>query len=155
MTAHETSLLPATLRLGAVHLTVSDLERSVGWYQDALGLRVQRREDAAAALGAGGEELVVLHEEPGARPAGRHAGLYHFALLFPAREELARAVRRLIDARTPISGASDHGVSEAIYLPDPDGNGIELYADRPRAAWPPPAPGERIGMFTRASTSTT
>jgi catechol 2,3-dioxygenase len=150
MTAHETSLLPTTLRLGAVHLTVSDLERSVGWYQDALGLRVQRREDAAAALGAGGEELVVLHEEPGARPAGRHAGLYHFALLFPAREELARAVRRLIDARTPISGASDHGVSEAIYLPDPDGNGIELYADRPRAAWPPPAPGERIGMFTRA-----
>jgi catechol 2,3-dioxygenase len=150
MTAHETSLLPATLCLGAVHLTVSDLDRSVGWYQDALGLRVQRREDAAAALGAGGEELVVLYEEPGALPAGRHAGLYHFALLFPAREELAHAVRRLIATRTPISGASDHGVSEAIYLPDPDGNGIELYADRPRTAWPPPAPGERIGMFTRA-----
>jgi catechol 2,3-dioxygenase len=152
MTAHETSdaLLPATLRLGAVHLTVSDLDRSVGFYQDALGLRVQRREDAVAALGAGGEELVVLYEQPRARPAGRHAGLYHYALLFPAREELARAVQRLIDTRTPISGASDHGVSEAIYLPDPDGNGIELYADRPRDAWPPPGPGERIGMFTRA-----
>jgi catechol 2,3-dioxygenase len=145
-----TSALPAALRLGAVHLTVSDLDRSLGFYQDALGLRAQRREDGAAALGAGGEELVVLHEEPGARPAGRHAGLYHYALLFPAREELARAVQRLAATRTPVSGASDHGVSEAIYLSDPDGNGIELYADRPREAWPPPAPGERVGMFTRA-----
>lgn len=151
MTATRTSPLPATLRLGAVHLTVSDLDRSVGFYQDALGLRQHRRDGAAAALGTGGEDLLVLHEEPGARPAGRHAGLYHFALLFPSREELARAVQRLAETRTPISGASDHGVSEAIYLPDPDGNGIELYADRPRDAWPPPAgPGERVGMFTRA-----
>src|SRR5687768_4981514 len=146
MTAIPTSPLPATLRLGAAHLTVSDLDRSVGFYQDALGLRQHRREGAVAALGTGGEDLLVLHEEPGARPAGRHAGLYHFALLFPSREELARAVQRLADTRTPISGASDHGVSEAIYLPDPDGNGIELYADRPRDAWPPPAgPGERVG----------
>jgi catechol 2,3-dioxygenase len=151
MTTTRTSPLPATLRLGAVHLTVSDLDRSVGFYQDALGLRQHRREDAVAALGAGGEDLLVLHEQPGARPAGRHAGLYHFALLFPSREELARAVQRLADTRTPISGASDHGVSEAIYLPDPDGNGIELYADRARDAWPPPAgPDERVGMFTRA-----
>ena len=143
--------LPATLRLGAVHITVTDLDRSVGFYQDALGLRQHRREDGVAALGAGGEDLLVLHEEPGARPAGRHAGLYHFALLFPSREELARAVQRLALTRTPISGASDHGVSEAIYLPDPDGNGIELYADRPRDAWPPPSgPDERVGMFTRA-----
>ena len=140
----------AMLGLGAVHLTVSDLDRSVAFYQDALGLRVQRRADATAALGAGGDELVVLHEEPGARPAGRHAGLYHYALLFPSREELARAVQRLAVTGTRISGASDHGVSEAIYLPDPDGNGIELYADRARVDWPPAAPGERVGMFTRA-----
>jgi catechol 2,3-dioxygenase len=151
MTAIQTSaVLPATLRLGAAHLTVSDLDRSVGFYQDALGLRQHGRDDGVAALGTGGEDLLVLHEEPGARPAGRHAGLYHFALLFPSREELARAVHRLALTRTPISGASDHGVSEAIYLPDPDGNGIELYADRPRDQWPPPGPGERVGMFTRA-----
>jgi catechol 2,3-dioxygenase len=150
MPAIQTALLPATLRLGAVHLTVSDLDRSVAFYQDALGLRQQRREDPVAALGAGGEELVALHEEPGARPAGRHAGLYHYALLFPSREELARAVGRLAATRTPLDGASDHGVSEAIYLSDPDGNGIELYADRPREAWPPAPPGERIGMYTRA-----
>jgi catechol 2,3-dioxygenase len=150
MPAIQTALLPATLRLGAVHLTVSDLDRSVAFYQDALGLRQQRREDPVAALGAGGEELVVLHQEPGARPAGRHAGLYHYALLFPSREELARAVGRLAATRTPLDGASDHGVSEAIYLSDPDGNGIELYADRPREAWPPAPPGERIGMYTRA-----
>jgi catechol 2,3-dioxygenase len=143
--------LPATLRLGAAHLTVTDLDRSVGFYQDALGLRQHRREDGAAALGAGAEGILVLYAEPGARPAGRHAGLYHYALLFPSREELARAVQRLAATRTPISGASDHGVSEAIYLPDPDGNGIELYADRPRDAWPPPSgPDERVGMFTRA-----
>jgi catechol 2,3-dioxygenase len=144
------AVLPATLRLGAVHLTVADLDRSVGFYQDALGLRLARREDSVAVLGAGGEELVVLHEEPGARRAGRHAGLYHYALLYPSREELARAVQRLAATRTVISGASDHGVSEAIYLPDPDDNGIELYADRPRDAWPPAPAGERIGMFTRA-----
>jgi catechol 2,3-dioxygenase len=152
MTAPNTThaVLPATLRLGAVHLTVSDVDRSVSFYQDALGLRLQRREDSVAALGAGAEDLVVLHEVPQARPAGRHAGLYHFALLFPSREALARAVQRLSGNRTPITGASDHGVSEAIYLSDPDGNGIELYADRPRDAWPPAQPGERIGMFTRA-----
>jgi catechol 2,3-dioxygenase len=152
MTAIETSsaVLPATLRLGAVHLTVSDVDRSVGFYQRALGLRLHWREDAVAALGAGGEDLVVLHEEPGVRPAGRHAGLYHYALLFSSRAELARAVQRLAETRTPISGASDHGVSEAIYLPDPDDNGIELYADRPRGAWPPAQGDARVGMFTRA-----
>jgi catechol 2,3-dioxygenase len=143
-------VLPATLRLGAVHLTVTDLDRSVAFYQDALGLQQQRRADAVAALGAGAEDLVVLHEEPAARPAGRHSGLYHFALLHDTRTELARAAQRLAATRTPIDGASDHGVSEAIYLSDPDGNGIELYADRPRADWPPASGGERIAMFTRA-----
>jgi catechol 2,3-dioxygenase len=127
--------LPATLRLGPVHLTVSDLDRSVAWYQRALGLRVHRHDAAQAELGDGGETAIVLHEDPQARPAGRHAGLYHYALLYPTREELARAVVRLQETGTPIQGASDHGTHEAIYLPDPDGNGIELAADRPRDRW--------------------
>src|SRR4051794_20618810 len=127
--------LPPTLRLGVVELTVSDLDRAVGFYE-ALGLRVARRGDGVAALGAGGEELLILHEQPGARRAGRHAGLYHVALLHSSREELARTALRLAAGRTMIDGASDHGISEAIYLSDPDGNGIELYADRPREVWP-------------------
>jgi catechol 2,3-dioxygenase len=87
-------------------------------------------------MGVGGEDLVLLHEEPHARRAGRHAGLYHYALLYLSREELSRAAVRLAVTKTPIQGASDHGTHEAIYLPDPDGNGIELAADRPREAWP-------------------
>ena len=130
--------LPAALRLGAVHLTVSNLDRSVAFYEDAIGLRLHRREGGVAAMGADGEDLLVLHEEPGARRAGQHAGLYHYALLFPSREELAHAALRLAATKTPIQGASDHGTHEAIYLPDPDGNGIELAADRPRELWPKP-----------------
>ena len=132
---HTTRLAPAT-RLGAVELTVSDLDRSAAFYEEAIGLQTHRREDGRATLGAGGDDLLVLVEEPGARRAGRHAGLYHFALLHPSRQELARAGARLARTRTPIQGASDHGISEAIYLPDPDGNGIELAADRPKAEWP-------------------
>jgi catechol 2,3-dioxygenase len=128
--------LPATLRLGGVHLTVANLDRSVAWYQDSLGLRVHSSEPGAAALGDGVEPGVFLHEDPAARPAGRHAGLYHYALLYPSREELARAALRLAATRTPIQGASDHRTHEAIYLPDIDGNGIELAADRPREEWP-------------------
>jgi catechol 2,3-dioxygenase len=123
-------------RLGAVHLIVTDLERSVPFYEDAIGLQVHRRAGDVAALGAGGEDLVVLHEEPAARAAGRHSGLYHVALLYPSREELARAAVRLAVTRVPIQGASNHGTHEAIYLPDPDGNGLELAADFPRERWP-------------------
>src|SRR5215207_4092533 len=130
-----TPTLPAALRLGAVEIAVTDLDRSVGFYQDAIGLRLHHRDEASAAMGAGEEDLLILREDPDARPAGRHAGLYHFALLFPTREELARALARLAITRTPIDGASHHGISEAIYLPDPDGNGIELAADRPREQW--------------------
>jgi catechol 2,3-dioxygenase len=130
--------LPATLRLGAVHLTVSGLDRSVAFYRDAIGLRLHRCENSVAAMGAGEADLLVLHEEQGARRAGRHAGLYHYALLFPSRAELAHAALRLAATNTPIQGASDHGTHEAIYLPDPDGNGIELAADRPREEWPQP-----------------
>jgi catechol 2,3-dioxygenase len=124
--------LPAALRLGAVHLTVTDLDRSVRWYETALGLTLRRRDDGEAELGG----VVVLHEDPDARPAGRHAGLYHYALLYPSRDELARAVLRISAERTPVQGLSDHGTHEAVYLPDPDGNGIELAADRPRERWP-------------------
>jgi catechol 2,3-dioxygenase len=153
-TAADTTLapqLPDTLRLGPVHLDVSDLDGSIAFYERALGLRMHRRDDGVAAMGSGGEDLVVLDEEPNAKPGGRHAGLYHFAMLFDTRQELARAVLRLASTRTRIEGASDHGVSEAIYLRDPDDNGIELYADRPRAQWPPPrAEGERVEMYTIA-----
>jgi catechol 2,3-dioxygenase len=130
--------LPTTLRLGAVHLRVSDLERSVVFYEEAIGLKLHHRKDGVAAMGVGEEALLELYEEPGVRRAGRHAGLYHYALLFPSREELARAALRVAATKTPIQGASDHGTHEAIYLPDPDGNGIELAADRPREAWPKP-----------------
>jgi catechol 2,3-dioxygenase len=123
-------------RVGAVHLTVTDLDRSLAFYEDAIGLHVHRREGAVAALGAGAEDLVVLHEDRVARPAGRHAGLYHVALLYPSREELARVTTRLAATRVPIEGASNHGTHEAIYLPDPDGNGLELAADFPREQWP-------------------
>ena len=128
--------LPAALRLGAVDLTVRDLERSIAWYELALGLRLHDRGAGTSALGDGDEVTVVLHEDPQATPAGRHAGLYHYALLYPSREELARAAVRLAATRTPVQGAADHRTHEAIYLSDPDGNGIELAADRPRDAWP-------------------
>lgn len=141
--------LPATLRLGPVHLTVSDIDGSIAFYENALGLQVRHRGNGTASLGAGGEDILVLTGEPGAALGGRHAGLYHFALLYPTREELARAVQRIASTRTRIEGASDHGVSEAIYLHDPDDNGIELYVDRPRDEWPAPSqPGERVGMYT-------
>jgi catechol 2,3-dioxygenase len=129
-------VLPATLRLGPVHVTVRDLDRAVEWYGRALGLAVLSRDGDVAELGDDFTPSVILHADPLARPAGRHSGLYHYALLYPSREELARAAVRLASTRTPIQGASDHGTHEAIYLPDADGNGIELAADRPQEVWP-------------------
>src|SRR3954451_9917167 len=130
--------LPDTLAVGPVDLTVSNLERSVDWYATALGLFVHRSDGDSAELGDGTTTVLVLVEDPDAGPAGRHAGVYHYALLYPSREELARATMRLVTQRAAVQGASDHGTHEAIYLPDPDGNGIELAADRPRDRWPTP-----------------
>jgi len=141
-------VLPASTRLGPAALTVTDLVRSIAFYEGAIGLRRRAGEAGRATLGTPARPLLELVEEPGARPAGRHAGLFHFALLHDSRRELARALRRVADAGVPLTGASDHGVSEALYLSDPDGNGIELYADRPRERWPAPGPGARVGMFT-------
>ncbi|MBJ7472679.1 MAG: VOC family protein, partial [Solirubrobacteraceae bacterium] len=135
------ALLPAQTRLGAVHLTVTDLATSVPFYENVVGLSEQWRgrtaaDEPAVALGSeGNEPVVVLVESPTAAPPRRTSGLYHVALRYP-RQELAHLVRRLSETRTPVQGASDHGTHEAIYLPDPDGNGLELEADRPRDQWP-------------------
>lgn len=140
--------LPAGTRLGAVHLSVADLDRSVRWWGEVAGLQTRAHDGSQAALGAGGEDLVVLHEQPGARPGGRHAGLFHVALLHDSDAELGRALRRIAAAGGQLTGASDHGVSKALYLRDPDGHGVEIYADRPREAWPAPSAGDRVAMFT-------
>jgi catechol 2,3-dioxygenase len=127
--------IPATTRMGAVELTVGDLDRSLGYYGRNVGLGLLGREDGRASLGAGGTELLGLVEEPGARPAGRHTGLYHFALRVPERVDLARWLAHAARDRVPLLGMSDHFVSEAVYLTDPDGHGIEIYHDRPREVW--------------------
>jgi catechol 2,3-dioxygenase len=118
-----------------VHLTVSDLERAVGFWTGGVGLDVLARAGNQASLGKGGSTLVVLYAEPGAGPAERFAGLFHVALLLPRRAELARWLAHAARDGVPLSGASDHFVSEALYLSDPDGHGIEIYCDRPREVW--------------------
>jgi catechol 2,3-dioxygenase len=122
--------------MGTVHLSVADLTRSIAYYDTAIGLQVHHRADGVATLGpATGEDLLVLLEEPGARPVRRACGLYHFALLVPERKDLARFLAHVARERVPLVGLSDHFVSEAIYLSDPDEHGIEVYWDRPREAW--------------------
>jgi catechol 2,3-dioxygenase len=121
--------------MGAVELTVSDLERSLAYYRNSIGLDVLEQADGRASLGADGTELLVLDEVPGARPAPRNTGLFHFALLVPERRALARWLAHAIREQVPLTGASDHFVSEALYLRDPDQHGIEIYADRPREVW--------------------
>jgi catechol 2,3-dioxygenase len=122
--------------IGAVHLTIANLDRSLRFYIDRLGFQLSARQEGKATLGAGDHDLLVLYEAPDAKPAPRTAGLYHFAILVPSRIDLARALRQLAIRQTPMQGFSDHLVSEAIYLADPDGNGIEVYRDRHRAEWP-------------------
>ncbi|MGI8844971.1 MAG: VOC family protein [Thermoleophilaceae bacterium] len=133
-----TATLPDTLRLGPTHLTVTDLDRSIDFYESVIGMHTQERDEQSATLGAPAEPVLVLEQEPGAGQPSRHCGLYHAALLFPSREELAPVAQRLVASQTPIQGASDHLTHEAFYLPDPDGNGLELAADRERSQWPSP-----------------
>jgi catechol 2,3-dioxygenase len=120
--------------MGPVELTVSDLDRSLDYYRTAIGLDVLEESNGRASLGSD-TELLVLDEVPGAHPAPRNTGLFHFALLVPERRELARWLAHALRQQVPLTGASDHFVSEAIYLRDPDAHGIEIYADRPREVW--------------------
>jgi catechol 2,3-dioxygenase len=142
-------VLPAALRLGPVRLAVTDLDRAIDFYTRIVGLTVsERRTEAARAvayLSNGRENVIELQAEPDARPAGRHAGLYHVALNYDSRLELGRTLQRIVDTATPIDGASNHRTHEAIYLPDPDGNGLELAWDFPRDQWPKPQELVRSG----------
>lgn len=143
------AVLPADTGLGPVHLTVANLGTAVAFYQDVLGFRLGDQRQAGAHLSATGRPPVhlLLTGNPDARRR-RTAGLYHFAILLPSRSDLARALRHLLEAGAPIEGASDHAVSEALYLHDPEGNGIEIYADRPREEWP--RRGGELAMGTKA-----
>lgn len=132
--------VPAQTRIGHIHLKVSDLERALSFYCDLIGFEVTTMYGKEAAfLSAGGYHhhigLNTWQSKGGSPASKRSTGLFHTAILYPTRRDLAVAVQRVIDAGCPISGASDHGVSEAIYLDDPDGNGVELYRDRPREDW--------------------
>lgn len=143
----------AGTRIGHVHLKVADLERALGFYCGVLGFELkQRRGDEAAFLAAGGYHhhlgLNTWESKGGSPPPPGTTGLYHTAILYPTRAALADALRRVVAARVAVDGASDHGVSEAIYLRDPDGNGVELYRDRDEAEWPRKPTGE-LAMFTR------
>ena len=120
---------------GSVHLTVRDLDRAVTFYQQSIGLRLHRRDGTTAHLGDGRADLLVLVENPAARKVKGTTGLYHFAILVPSRKDLAEALRRLAATGWPVEGFADHLVSEAVYLSDPEGNGIEIYRDRPREEW--------------------
>lgn len=146
-------VIPARTAIGHTHLKVADLDRALGFWQGVLGFELQQRMGAQAAfLSAGGYHhhigLNTWESAGGHPPAPGTTGLYHVAILYPTRRDLAVAAKRVVDAGIPLQGASDHGVSEAIYLADPDGNGVELYHDRPASEWPRDASG-RIGMFSR------
>ncbi len=145
--------VPAQTRIGHVHLKVADLDRSLAFYHELLGFEiVQRYGSQAVFISAGGYHhhigLNIWHSK-GAGPAPVNApGLYHTAILYPTRKDLAVILKRLLDAKYPLTGASDHGVSEALYLDDPDGNGVELYWDKPKEQWPFDANGQ-LEMVTK------
>lgn len=123
-------------QIGMVALKVSDLQRSLLFYEEILGFQVHSRENGSVILGAGDLDILYLQETSGGRAGGRTTGLYHFAILLPARRDLARLLKHFQTNEVRLQGFSDHLVSEAIYLADPDGNGIEVYRDRPRSEWP-------------------
>ena len=144
--------VPDGTRIGHIHLKVSDLQRALSFYHDILGFEImQYYGNSAVFVSAGGYHhhigLNTWHSKNAGPAPGNTCGLYHTAILYPTRRDLAIAFQRLLDARYPITGASDHGVSEAIYLNDPDGNGVELYWDRPREQWPFD-PGGGLQMVT-------
>jgi catechol 2,3-dioxygenase len=144
--------IDAAVRIGHVHLKVADLQRALDFYCGVLGFQLTQRFGAQAAfISAGGYHhhigLNTWESLGGKPPAAGTTGLYHVAILYPDRAALADALRRLQRARIPLDGAADHGVSEALYLRDPDGNGVELYRDRPREEWPRAADGS-VAMFT-------
>jgi catechol 2,3-dioxygenase len=146
-------VIDPNVRIGHVHLKVSDLDRALRFYSDVLGFEImQRHGNEVAFVSAGGYHhhigLNTWESAGGNSPPPGTTGLYHFAILYPSRASLADALRRLIAAKIRLQGASDHGVSEALYLQDPDGNGIELYWDKPKESWPRTADGT-VEMFTR------
>lgn len=142
--------LPPATRVGHVHLKVADLDRAIAFYSGVLGFEVQQHYGTQAAfLSAGGYHhhigLNTWESAGGTPPPPGHTGLYHTAFLFPDRASLGAALKRVVEAGIPIDGAADHGVSEAVYLRDPDGNGVELYRDRPEEEWPR-GPDGRLAM---------
>ena len=144
--------IDARVDIGHVHLKVSDIDRALGFYRDVLGFDVtQQAGDQAAFLSAGGYHhhlgINTWESRGGSAPPPGTTGLYHVAIRYPDRKTLADTLRRLLEAGIQIDGASDHGVSEAIYLRDPDQNGIELYRDRPREEWPRSGDGEGVAMY--------
>lgn len=146
--------IPAGTRIGHVHLKVSDLERSLKFYRDLLGFEVQQYYgDSAVFISAGGYHhhigLNTWHSKNGGPAPVNTAGLYHTAIVYPTRKDLAIAVKKLLEANYPLTGASDHGVSEAIYMNDPDRNGVELYWDKPKENWPVDVNGN-LTMDTKA-----
>ena len=150
----ETYKVPAQTRIGHVHLKVSDLQRSLDFYCGLLGFELMQMygQDAAFISAGGYHHHIGLNTwySKNAEPASsRHPGLFHTAILYAERKDLAAILRRLREAKYPLTGASDHGVSEALYLDDPDRNGVELYWDRPKELWPRKPDGS-IGMFTKA-----
>ncbi|MEM6763910.1 MAG: VOC family protein [Bacteroidota bacterium] len=145
--------LPAQTRIGHIHLKVADLDRALSFYEGLLGFEVIRRMgDQAAFISAGGYHhhigLNTWYSKGAPKAAKRQVGLFHTAILYPTRKDLAEILHRLMAYNYPLTGASNHGVSEALYLDDPDGNGVELYWDRPREEWPKQADGS-IDIFTR------
>ncbi|GMQ29447.1 VOC family protein [Algoriphagus confluentis] len=145
--------IPSATRIGHVHLKVSDLEKSLDFYCGLLGFElVMRFGKEAAFISAGGYHHHIglnTWQSKGGKPAPKNAaGLFHTAILYPTRQDLARIFQRLLDANYPLTGAADHGVSEALYLDDPDENGVELYWDRPKDLWPKDENGE-LTMYTR------
>ncbi len=153
MTPHDQYRIPENVRIGHVHLKVADVQRSLDFYCGLLGFEITTTygEDAAFISAGGYHHHIGLNMwfSKNSAPAPIHApGLFHTAILYPERKELARIFRRLREAKYPITGASDHGVSEAIYLNDPDENGVELYWDKPRSEWPKKPDGS-LEMYTR------